>query len=619
MRLSKPPGRVQRDGGTGPLSSSLLRRALEIFYARHHSVEFCSFLHVPSLDIEVLRHQSPFFAHALVALAGLYMSKEEAVSEGFADPAALSDWYTIVAREYSRQSVDVPSSKYAVGRVNSPFIILVCNVIIRWTDGIFLFYLVRSIQANLILALRELLARTLYKAWIFSGVAIRQAQALRLGQEYHHRLSDRQKEVQRRTYWAAFIMDRLSSYYCWRPQMLDTDCVRLNLPCPENLFIFEESFEGPNLETLTFPCEVSRLGLVPYFIAVLNLWSQATYTQVKGGRRLSRHDPNDPHGPLRQLETKIDHIQNSLPLNMRWSTQNRNVFRHMNQEALFTNFHFLLHHARCAMYEEYLPYRDITNPVLEQETRDDTAESSYLDERDERIASICVSSSGAIVDIVSDLFAVEESSTCCGTRILQSVFAAAAMLSAANIQLWLRHVEGRVRGDDKLCTQAAARVDQINTVFDSWRPQWPVAEAWMSTLASLRRLYQVTYDPDSNLDHLADGEGHHDGNNADPDLGVDTSSSAVPPAPTESDVYERPYPRLTEGNGLPLLNERMSDKVRFILLASLEDTGARERVLHSSMNSSLNREHHNAWEYEEFSAQDLEFPFSDLFPDETWC
>jgi len=37
------------------------------------------------------------------------MSKEEAVKEGFATPTLLSDWHTLVAREYSRQTVDVPS------------------------------------------------------------------------------------------------------------------------------------------------------------------------------------------------------------------------------------------------------------------------------------------------------------------------------------------------------------------------------------------------------------------------------------------------------------------------------------------------------------------------------
>jgi hypothetical protein len=109
------PKRLQRSRaghseGKGHISARLLLRALDIFYARHHSVEFCSFLHVPSLDIEVLRRRSAFFVHALIALSGLYMSKEEAVKEGFANPGALSDWHASVAREYSRQSVDSPSS-----------------------------------------------------------------------------------------------------------------------------------------------------------------------------------------------------------------------------------------------------------------------------------------------------------------------------------------------------------------------------------------------------------------------------------------------------------------------------------------------------------------------------
>jgi len=62
------------------------------------------------IDVEVLRRRSAFFVHALIALSGLYMSKEEAVKEGFASPGALSDWHAGVAREYSRQTVDSPSS-----------------------------------------------------------------------------------------------------------------------------------------------------------------------------------------------------------------------------------------------------------------------------------------------------------------------------------------------------------------------------------------------------------------------------------------------------------------------------------------------------------------------------
>jgi hypothetical protein len=178
------------------------------------------------------------------------------------------------------------------------------------------------------------------------------------------------------------------------------------------------------------------------------------------------------------------------------------------------------------------------------------------------MASRCLSSSEAILDVVSDLSRDTEN----GKHELQSVFAAGAMLSAANIQLWAYHVQGR---DQDTRKAALSRIEQVTEVFMSWSSQWPVVDAWIGTLASLRRLYKATYAPDLSTP---------DTDNSEP------PGEVAPPTLTESDAFERPYPRLTEGNGLPELNENMSDKVRFILLASLEDTDARERVLKSSMD-----------------------------------
>ncbi|CAM1507789.1 Fc.00g046370.m01.CDS01 [Cosmosporella sp. VM-42] len=559
--------RARRDeGGGGDPPVALLRRALDIFRERHFGVEFCSFLHLPSVDVGLLRQRSPFFAHALIALSALYMTQQEAADQGFARPETLSEWHTTVAREYSRQSVDAPS--------------------------------VSSIQANLILALRELLARTLYKAWIFAGIAIRQAQALRLGLEYHGRLPNRQKEVQRRTYWAAFVMDRMVSHCCWRPQMIDSDCVRLNLPCPETPFLLQESFSAPNLETLEFPCAVSRLGLAPYFITILHLWSQATYSHVKGGRRYSRSGPDDPQGFFNQHEKKIDDIHGSLlSVPMRWSAHNWRLFRHMNQSALFVNIHLLVNHARCVMHQEYLPYRDSPESTSRHASLQDCGceREACSQCRQERIISRCLSSSDAILDVMSDLSCANDDD---GRQDLQSVFAAGAMLSAANIQLWAHYIAGK---DEERRKGALARVKEVAAVFQSWKAQWPVADAWISTLESLRRLYQATYAPD-----LGFQENPREGQTAD-------SNTSAPPALNESDAYERPYPRLTEGNGLPELDETMSDKIRFILLASLEDTDARERVLSSSISTHVE----NPRDYDRFT-DDLGFDFDSFYTDEIW-
>ncbi|KAK5047747.1 hypothetical protein LTR84_006412 [Exophiala bonariae] len=489
------------------------------------------------------------------------MTKDEAIREGFASPGSLSDWHASVAREYSRQSVDSPS--------------------------------IRSIQANLILALRELLTRTSYKAWTFAGVAIRQAQALRLGQEYHKRLGNRQKEVQRRTYWACFIMDRLISHSCWRPQTLDIDCVRLNLPAPENLFTFDEPFEGPKIQTLTFQTEVSRLGLAPYFLAALHLWAQATYVQVKGGRQHHRDHPSIPESDLYHLEKKIEEFCSSVPPSMRWSTQNMRVFHHTGQQGLFVNFHFLINHMRSAMHQEYLPYRDSTNTTATQNGLQDDHDQNAGDFGgwDEKLVSICISSSEAILEIVAELYSDDRSAI----SPLRSVFAANAMLSAANIQLWIRYVDTK---GDAIWAAAAAKVDEISSVFELWRNQWPVADAWSSTLASLRRLYEATYS-------MNIGSGNESGN-------LEKNADALP-AIIERDDYEQSCLQLIEGNGLPDWNEGISDKIRFLLLASLEDTDARERVLSSSI-SILKQQ---SWEYEGF-LEDLEHGFSDLGAENSW-
>ena len=69
--------------------------------------------------------------------------------------------------------------------------------------------------------------------------------------------------------------------------MIDLDCVSLNLPCPETVFTFEEPFEGPELEALPFPGEVSRLGL--FAILHCSLECVVTSNLRTGKRRPSMH------------------------------------------------------------------------------------------------------------------------------------------------------------------------------------------------------------------------------------------------------------------------------------------------------------------------------------------
>jgi hypothetical protein len=537
------------------ISTPLLEQSLEIFYAKHHAVEFCSFLHVPSVETEAIARQSPFFAHAVIALSSLYLSDNDAQKQGFRPGRTLSEYHTDLARQYSRRSIDEPS--------------------------------IRTIQANLVLGLKELLCQSVYKAWSLVGIAIRQAQALRIGREYHKKLPNRHKEIQRRTYWSCFVLDRLISYYCWRPQMIDLDCVTIHLPCPESLFVLEEPFEGRQLDTLPYPCDIARFGLLPYFISVVDVWSQANYVLAKGGRRPFKETTDAARiSLLQRLHARVDHIYAHLTTSMQYSTRNRKAFRHMGQEALFINFHLLLSHARFVAHQDYLPY-----PARRLASYDENEIDPILNTTLTDVISRCVSSAGAIVNILEEVNTAGD----LARDHLQTISAAGALLSAANVQLWVQHVVP----SDNSSSPPNSSIETMAGIMTLWKKEWQVAGAWLSTLASLGRLYESSY-------------GHNLSNDGERDTATNDGPSS-PPSAANSEVYDGPYPRLTEGNGLPILYDQMSDKIRFILMASLEDADSRDRLL----NSSMEKTQQARWEFDGFS-EDLEFMFPEFHADHFW-
>jgi hypothetical protein len=81
---------------------------------------------------------------------------------------------------------------------------------------------------------------------MYTGTAIRMAHALQLGSEFNQRHSPRQKEMQKGTFWACFVMGRLISYSNNRPLSIDMVSVRIQLPCPDNRFAFGEDYFGPS-------------------------------------------------------------------------------------------------------------------------------------------------------------------------------------------------------------------------------------------------------------------------------------------------------------------------------------------------------------------------------------
>ena len=129
-----------------------------------------------------------------------------------------------------------------------------------------------KVQALLMLGLHEWGMCKGIKAWIHVGLAIRMAQAMglqfedglddepwalssatrieaqhlgvRTGREYPLDPSSSEafinEEIRRRTFWSCFVMDRYLSSGKYRPTMLTTEDIRIQLPSSDNAFAFGE-------------------------------------------------------------------------------------------------------------------------------------------------------------------------------------------------------------------------------------------------------------------------------------------------------------------------------------------------------------------------------------------
>lgn len=103
---------IRRNNNSILPSQNLLQRLLDIFWTRHHHVEFCGFIHRPSFEEAVLHPSNAFLLNSILSLSSIYISDEEA-KNGFGAPSggALSNIYYTKAKELWKEIFDSPAGK----------------------------------------------------------------------------------------------------------------------------------------------------------------------------------------------------------------------------------------------------------------------------------------------------------------------------------------------------------------------------------------------------------------------------------------------------------------------------------------------------------------------------
>ena len=202
------------------------------------------------------------------------------------------------------------------------------------------------------------------RSWALGGQAIRMAFALQLHKDLEYDPSGRSgakkqlsfidREIRRRIMWACFLMDRFNSSGTDRPMFIREDTIQIPLPVKEKYFQFDmpaptEMLDGqvphpasPNDGQLADARE--NMGVAAYLVRAIALWGRIITYLSQGGKDL---DPNPMWEDESQYVKHLNDVVNleaSLPLTLRYSTENLEVHKTENTASQFLFMHICLQH-----------------------------------------------------------------------------------------------------------------------------------------------------------------------------------------------------------------------------------------------------------------------------------
>jgi hypothetical protein len=217
-----------------------------------------------------------------------------------------------------------------------------------------------GIQALLMLALWEWGQTRDLSAWIYSGMAIRLAQAIRLPyeeDEENHRDNVTDIEVRRRTWWSCFIIDRMLSAGKYRPTMISVKQMKVKPPCFDDQFLFARD------ETTTFWDEPTRADeiinddrVLGRYIQLVEIFSKISEWSYAGGRKAETLPPWHSSTQFFKLSQELERFYNSLPLNLTFNKSNLSAHIENRNSTTYASMHTLYSVCLIMLHREYIPF-----------------------------------------------------------------------------------------------------------------------------------------------------------------------------------------------------------------------------------------------------------------------
>ncbi|THW82139.1 hypothetical protein D6D18_08506 [Aureobasidium pullulans] len=196
------------------------------------------------------------------------------------------------------------------------------------------------------------------KAWMLSALAVRLAFAKRFNYEQES-MPETTRESQRRLMWSLFIVDRLYSGGLTEFTLCPREPLHIRLPCNERLFTLGIPSQSPKLHA----CDgQEHMGVLSCYIRLLDIRHDIlSYT-----KSVIMNDVKlwDSRLRLRDLEKRLSDFAVSLPIEMRWTSDNLMLRAYTPNLDRFIMLHTFWHQCHCDLYR--LPIRGIKESISDQ-------------------------------------------------------------------------------------------------------------------------------------------------------------------------------------------------------------------------------------------------------------
>ncbi|EEA24966.1 hypothetical protein TMatcc_008068 [Talaromyces marneffei ATCC 18224] len=346
-----------------------------------------------------------------------------------------------------------------------------------------------QVQALVVLAIYEWGDGKPYRAWIYSGMAIRLVQLI--GSIIDpQKTTELQRAIHNRTFWSCFVLDRL--VFCGKPQppALPLASIDTHWPSLDTDFAFGTSgiklFPGKTFEDSPRSIVEDIDGYFSLLVQGIDIWSDILKWVVSGGRRhpdvvASKETPWSARSSWRTNYQRLQLWRQKHGNRIRYpdvSVDGHVSLRRGNGEA-FAYVNLIYHVSMLFLCREYIPFLPTSNsrpcgpvdpPLLEE-----LAPSGWWEDR----ANDLFSASSNITALLSELKRE-------GAPLL-TPFAGFCAFSAATMNIYVACFPqmnlGRSKGRE-------SDLDVDLAYLDEFQERWPMGAGWWATIQRIRDLYQ---------------------------------------------------------------------------------------------------------------------------------